>query len=715
MILTFVALFACVLPLTLADEFERSLALAPDNRYTLFWRTTGNTENDEIIFQIQAKTRGWVGAGLSPNGGMKGSDIVVAGVRDSDGEPYLYDMHADCNCFPREDSQNNYNLIDGTQNATHTIVTFSRKINTCDKQDFPISNDTVRFIWAMHSEDAVSPQDFRKHEPNSRGTRSLLFFGEDLPSVQSLPPDVKTLEFRAKDVQIPSDYHTLYMCKTMKLPDMGKHYIVRHEPIIQKGHEAYLHHLILYHCSWNMAHMEGIQEPCFDRTETNFTQMYKCTTKFLAGWAVGSDGVQYPDGMGLSIMEKGESPFVMLEMHYDNGNLQHVPDLDNSGLRIYLTPTPQPKELGVLTFGMPVSSESMIIPPLEKRTTLYAYCDWHCTQNLPKDGVTLLSGLLHEHLLGSAVRVRQFRNGIELPNILRDDNYDFNYQTERYLPKATKLLPNDTVLVECDFNSQFRNRTTYGGFGTPTEMCFAFINYYPKQKGLTACISAPTAVTYAKALNAEYDNKMPVRYATKEKPTKKLSVEEYANAYNWKSPDSIERFNEAMRSGDYFQLCHGQHGETVEEDNAEDIEAEVEKEEQKAADAGNANRSKRATPERGGKFFTDIKMNLPQIPYHPATICRDPNRNTHQDAPTSHVGSGSVAAATTQAEHRLKAKPTTQLRKESEHTAPHYKGALAAALKREEYPRNGASSTKTIGQLLMVFVAILYSAKHLPL
>ena len=40
-----------------------------------------------LLVQLDVTTLGWVGFGLSPNGGMKNSDMIVAGVKD--GTPYL--------------------------------------------------------------------------------------------------------------------------------------------------------------------------------------------------------------------------------------------------------------------------------------------------------------------------------------------------------------------------------------------------------------------------------------------------------------------------------------------------------------------------------------------------------------------------------------------------------------------------------------------------
>ena len=46
--------------------------------FLVAWQQT----ETQITFEIQVKTRGYVALGLSPNGAMKGSDIVVGWVND---------------------------------------------------------------------------------------------------------------------------------------------------------------------------------------------------------------------------------------------------------------------------------------------------------------------------------------------------------------------------------------------------------------------------------------------------------------------------------------------------------------------------------------------------------------------------------------------------------------------------------------------------------
>ena len=57
--------------------FLRSEDLVTD-KYRLLW----NIEDDNITVEVQVLTKGWVGFGLSPNGGMKGSDVVIGWVQD---------------------------------------------------------------------------------------------------------------------------------------------------------------------------------------------------------------------------------------------------------------------------------------------------------------------------------------------------------------------------------------------------------------------------------------------------------------------------------------------------------------------------------------------------------------------------------------------------------------------------------------------------------
>ena len=59
------------------EGFDYHAVLVP-GEYDLYWVV----QDQEIIFQVQVKTLGYFGLGLSPKGGMAGSDIVTGWVKN---------------------------------------------------------------------------------------------------------------------------------------------------------------------------------------------------------------------------------------------------------------------------------------------------------------------------------------------------------------------------------------------------------------------------------------------------------------------------------------------------------------------------------------------------------------------------------------------------------------------------------------------------------
>ena len=63
------------------------------------------------------------------------------------------------------------------------------------------------------------------------------------------------------------------------------------------------------------------------------------------------------------------------------------------------------------------------------------------------------------------MRIRQFRNGKELPIVMEDNSYDFNFQSSRQ-PRSESgghVLPGDELFVECDYDTSQRQQPTFGG------------------------------------------------------------------------------------------------------------------------------------------------------------------------------------------------------------------------------------------------------------
>lgn len=75
------ALFSVLLCTSLSQDvgFAGSSQLSPSPLYNLTWNVTGN----RINFVVIVETTGWVGFGISPNGLMLDSDVIMGCVDDN--------------------------------------------------------------------------------------------------------------------------------------------------------------------------------------------------------------------------------------------------------------------------------------------------------------------------------------------------------------------------------------------------------------------------------------------------------------------------------------------------------------------------------------------------------------------------------------------------------------------------------------------------------
>ena len=191
-----------------------------------------------LIFQVQ--THGYIAIGFSPNGGMKGSDIVLTWIQDD--QVHLQDMHAESNSKPILDDQQDLKLIHGYQNETHTVVAFERSWSTCDlKHDQVLDGDTIRLIYAYNDYDHLA-----YHGSQKRGVRSLYLKEPLQESIEDLEHEDLQHWDLTSEVVLPNNDHTHYWCRIFKAPDLDrKNHMIALRPIIQPGNEAYLHHMVL--------------------------------------------------------------------------------------------------------------------------------------------------------------------------------------------------------------------------------------------------------------------------------------------------------------------------------------------------------------------------------------------------------------------------------------------------------------------------------------
>ncbi|KAJ8981753.1 hypothetical protein NQ317_004933, partial [Molorchus minor] len=372
---------------------------------------------------------------------------------------------------PVRDEIDNYTLMRGFQNDTHTIIEFRRALDTCDPDDYILSSDTVRIIWALHDSD---PQRGPSPVPKVVNNRSRYW------------------DVTLKNFKVQNNMDTMYWCKVFKAPTLNeKHHIVGFEPVIGYKHSLMVHHMIMHECElgkngntpmWdNFAKEPG--RLCYSDMPIEWE---KCLTPIVA-WAVGSKGEYFPNHVGLPLGGKKNS-YYMLEVHFDNPSMKDA--VDTSGLRLLYSNELRENEGAILITGV-APSTLHFIPPYQKEYRTAGYCSLGCTKEvIPKDGINVVSVMLHSHLAGRKLKLRHIRGGKELAPLAQDEHYDFNYQQSRTLSQYTPILPGDGLITECTYSTEKRHKPTLGGYSTQEEMCLAFILHYPRTQ-LAGCYSIP--------------------------------------------------------------------------------------------------------------------------------------------------------------------------------------------------------------------------------
>ncbi|XP_068719204.1 DBH-like monooxygenase protein 1 [Montipora capricornis] len=464
-------------------------SLDEDQNVKLYWNVSETRK--EILFTVEANTLGWVGFGISSGQGkMEGADIVIGWVKD--GKPYFQDRHAEGHMLPEKDAQQDYQLISLTEDNGKTIMKLKRKFDTCDPDDNKIEPGTTKVIYAYHHDDPLSENSIPQHSPQNRGARSV-FFLNAASKRPTLPPDTKQFELIHNKTTIPTD-ETSYMCVVHEIPRLNeKHHIIKIEPLIQLGNEGVVHHILLYECRDDFpVHHLNYSGKCY---RSNMPPpLRECTGRSaIAGWAIGGKAFYYPEHAGFPIGTADSPKVVILEIHYDNPEKKEG-IIDSSGFRFYYTKQLRKYDAGLLVVGASADN-ALMIPPKETNWEINGYCNSNCTRQgfkgskLPEGGINVFASMSHTHLTGRKIFLRHIRNEVELPEISRDDHYDFNFQEYQTMRKEVHVAPGDALINVCVYDSTDRTGFTRGGLGTRDEMCISLLLYYPKVN-TSLCLSS---------------------------------------------------------------------------------------------------------------------------------------------------------------------------------------------------------------------------------
>ncbi|XP_078698163.1 DBH-like monooxygenase protein 1 homolog [Branchiostoma floridae x Branchiostoma belcheri] len=547
------------------DEFTHQEYLDEEGKFLLFWKF----DEEKIEFEAQVQTTGWVGLGLSPNGGMPGSDIAIGWVKD--GTAHLTDRYAEAKAQPPVDESQDWELVSGNENGTHTVLRFNRRLTTCDVRDRVINDDTMRVLWAWHDndpEDESGPSGPAYHGTN-RGARATLLLNRKLTETPAVGT-AHTFDLIMNNVSIPSHQDTTYWCRVFEMPTLAsKHHIIKAEPVITEGNEGVFHHLILYKCRRNpnitLVPQEHPGHECYTpNMPSDWSDCYEGS--MVVAWAIGGGDVIYPEHVGYPIGDEEGTGYVLMEVHYDNPQLASGIS-DSSGIRITYTPELRDHDMGTLEVGVLVT-QYHVIPPDTEEFTSSGFCNAECLSAFIEESgepIKIIGVMLHAHLLGVRLNARLIHNGTET-EIARDDNYDFNLQSTRMLKEEVTVYPGDVLITECTYSSAHKNSVTYGGLSTTDEMCETFFLYYPRFN-LSFCDSMANihhVVNFAGVQNFYFDGFFNVHVLEPENMVN-MSYREVMEAVPW-SREKARDFEELQMNSTFYSQCRGTPESSVDTD-----------------------------------------------------------------------------------------------------------------------------------------------------
>ncbi|XP_019605410.2 putative DBH-like monooxygenase protein 2 [Rhinolophus sinicus] len=467
--------------------------LDPSN--VIFLRWDFDLEAEVITFELQVRTAGWVGLGITNRYTSVGSDLVVGGVLP-DGNVYFSDQHLVDEDTLEEDGSQDAELLELTEDTVYTTMRFSRPFRSCDPHDQDITSDT------MSVQAAYGLDDTPRLDRERTFVKSIFLLQVIHPDDLDVPEDTVIHDLEITDFLIPED-DTTYACTFLPLPIVSKkHHIYKFEPKVVTRNETMVHHIILYACGNASVLPTGISD-CYGADPA-----FSLCSQIIVGWAVGGTSYQFPDDVGISIGTPLDPQWIRLEIHYSN--FHNLPGLyDSSGIRVYYTARLRKYDMGVLQLGF-FTFPIHFIPPGAESFRSYGLCKTDKFEEMngtPVPDLQVYGYLLHTHLAGRALRAVQYRNGTQLRTICKDDSYDFNLQETRDLPHRVAIKPGDELLIECHYQTLDRDSLTFGGPSTMNEMCLIFLFYYPRNN-ISSCMGYPDIIYVAHELGEEASDAM---------------------------------------------------------------------------------------------------------------------------------------------------------------------------------------------------------------
>lgn len=274
------------------------------------------------------------------------------------------------------------------------------------------------------------------------------------------------------DYPIPASGPDIYRCFVVPTSLPRDVYIAGIE--YQPGNRGVVHHVLSYVDISGEARKKDAADPgpgytCFSGPGVEIHGD-------LGGWAPGNQPTELPDGIGRALPSKAD---VVIQVHYHPNGKTEV-DRTRIGLRFARKPIRQ-----VMHWNAAANFD-MKLPAGASNTEIQA--QWPVPVDLVAHAV-----VPHMHLLGKDMLMSvQFPDG-GTRDLIRIDDWDFNWQYSYYFERPLDLPKGSVVKVVAHYDNSADNprnpnhppRDVAWGEATTDEMCIGFIGVTKKGQDLT--------------------------------------------------------------------------------------------------------------------------------------------------------------------------------------------------------------------------------------
>jgi hypothetical protein len=290
-----------------------------------------------------------------------------------------------------------------------------------------------------------------------------------MPTGPTTPPPSGTTcyDLRAHGQPVPDD-------KTPYPVILGEHYVsffytapwkVPSELVSWRtlyDNKALLHHWLLYTTVGNA--MDGTFLPSIGTHVGDAAQL-------VAGWAVGGNDVDMPEGVGLRMPEPGAG--LMLEWHYYNSTGAVAED--STIVQVCLVPAGTLEHTAGMTWlGTEDLGGPLGMPP-GQRSEYGGTCFPSREGMNGSDPIHIFELWPHMHTYGRNMRSVVNRADGKSEEVF-NKRFDFNQQITYHA--GIDLYPGDTITSTCTFENTSQSGVAFGP-STEQEMCYQFAFSYP--------------------------------------------------------------------------------------------------------------------------------------------------------------------------------------------------------------------------------------------